>query len=283
MFFRKSTVGAAVVERAVSDEPIIENPIEEALQYSKATEFTESRASRKACVVERVDALVKLRDTLLPLERVAQQSIVAEISSLSKELNDLRAEEKFAGRYPRIYLDQPLRWRNRQKMPRLAVFSLHRPEMSFRASFDWDYVNQNWQKDSNLYFPCLPALLLNCYDDIRKLMFEKVKAMHTENHLRATTVFRGIIPEAIRDKINQARQDFGDADHNNKVFIISEVKEWRFDEIVPINIDPLIVGICGSTTWLIDSFDVTPLENVVRSEFTTSPEAAIRSFELPDF
>jgi len=58
-----------------------------------------------------------------------------------------------------------------------------------------------------------------------------------------------------------------------QILIITEAPQWKVESIPqpPPPADPLVVGRIGSVLWLIDAFDVTPVENLVRAEWTTGP------------
>ena len=43
---------------------------------------------------------------------------------------------------------------------------------------------------------------------------------------------------------------------------------------MPLNFDPLLVGVYGEGFWLLDDFDLTPLERIIKSEFSTGPQKA---------
>lgn len=75
--------------------------------------------------------------------------------------------------------------------------------------------------------------------------------------------FFGKIPKSTRDKINSAQSIFW----KTHIFILAEAN-WELVENVPatstaINYDPLVIGSDGLNLWLIDAFDITPVEQAM--------------------
>ncbi len=85
--------------------------------------------------------------------------------------------------------------------------------------------------------------------------------------------FNGILPKKTRQKIKEAEKYFD----KNELYIIPETKpkEWKFNLIempeIYVNFsgygDPLIVGVKEKNYHLIDHFNTTPLENLVKDNF----------------
>jgi len=79
----------------------------------------------------------------------------------------------------------------------------------------------------------------------------------------ATATFRGSIPPEVREEIKKAKKDFG-----KKIYLIAEENNWESRDIAPVNLDPLVIGVKDGRTWLITSFDLTPIEDAVQSEWS---------------
>jgi len=80
----------------------------------------------------------------------------------------------------------------------------------------------------------------------------------------------GLLPPEIKDQIHKHSKTFDD-----KLYLLAEPTSWEFKEEKmpkpprPVYKDPLLVGYAHGSLWLIDQFDVTPLERYVVSEFST--------------
>ena len=78
--------------------------------------------------------------------------------------------------------------------------------------------------------------------------------------------FSGIIPSNIREIATNEKKNFGN------IYLIEEAYNWKIDDSVTIqkkqNPDPLIVGSKDGKYFLLAKFDVTPLENLIATEYT---------------
>lgn len=77
--------------------------------------------------------------------------------------------------------------------------------------------------------------------------------------------FLGAIPDKTKKKIKKAKNDFG-----NDIFIVAESNGWDEDVKIIKNPDPLVIGWDQSTRtyYLIDTFDLTTVEEMMSKEFT---------------
>lgn len=73
-----------------------------------------------------------------------------------------------------------------------------------------------------------------------------------------TATFHGLIPQTTREKIEEARPLF------DEIAIVSEEHQWKAEEI---KVDPLIIGMIGESTFLIDHFDTTGAEDYIIAKF----------------
>lgn len=71
--------------------------------------------------------------------------------------------------------------------------------------------------------------------------------------------FTGALPVGTRDRIKRATGLF-----NNEVFIVQDThwKDWKAEKIRAPR-DPLVFGMKSGCAWLIDQFDVTPVEDYI--------------------
>lgn len=102
--------------------------------------------------------------------------------------------------------------------------------------------------------------------------------------------FTGAIPDPVRQLIHRWRQPFpGEVEraaqrmekeriepflHFDAMYIVAEAPSWQISvrptppPPLPINGDPLVIGMKNELFWLIACFDTTPAEEYVRREFT---------------
>lgn len=77
--------------------------------------------------------------------------------------------------------------------------------------------------------------------------------------------FSGIIPKHIRDLVKTEQKNF------DIIYLVEESHSWKIDDDVvetPKNLDPLIIGRKNGTHFLLAKFDVTPLENLIATEYS---------------
>lgn len=98
------------------------------------------------------------------------------------------------------------------------------------------------------------------------LAFTYVGSIFSETDISISAEYHGIIPDQVRDLINQELRHF------DEICILAEVEEWKVNKVIRPRLDPLVIGYKKSSkTWfLLASYDTTPLEEYVAREFTTS-------------
>jgi hypothetical protein len=214
-------------------------------------------------ILQRQEVLLKERRAkLFEVEREAAQALDKEISNVIQ----LKAKSTNANKYAGLYLPidmKCLEWRDEEGLPVLALFDINSPHNYIQI------VSEDGKHKSIHQWPDLPPDL-DKYTDVRTMLIARANKRSKETLFRypskvkssITAQFQGMIPEATREKMLAARKEF------NKVYIMSEVKYKISDEETPIPvrnpIDPLILGYAGNgQLWLIDQFDVTPLEEAV--------------------
>lgn len=164
----------------------------------------------------------------------------------------------------------------RNGWPRFAIFSPHVRNCNFTLFFNWQETRVTPQASfeawlQELYFKDIFCRLAK--DAIRIGV----------KHVRGVTAklscgFNGFIPNEKRALIQCWRNcslPTGEViPAFDSLYIIKEADKWEYvieeqeESIIQlVSRDPLVVGIKGSQAYLLDSFDVTPLEYYVGQEF----------------
>lgn len=184
-------------------------------------------------------------------------------------LNKIQSlRQKIGQDYPLLNMDF-LKMRNKDSLPKFAVFTLNEPIAYFKTTLEFfsDGRCSSVILDTN----CQNLAVVSRYYDIFKLLrqhlwFESLSSsMVKKSWVTLQTKFPGIIPANIRNQINEVRPHF------DEVVIIAEAPKWEIDGKIihyPPNPDPLVVGIKDKFCYLVNSFDVTLLENYIVKEFT---------------
>lgn len=290
---------------------IRENPVKAALQYVEEGELI---VDMDALTDQRAH-LVEQRKACLPIEVDARDHLDEAIVDLDEQIAMAREVEKSSGvSYPRIHLDDPLRWYDGSTgyaLPKLATFRLTSPTMmlawrnplterykafasitSFVLAFAsimaitggavgdiswwWSVAPVAafvvlglvtggrilWSRSGRCRVRTkLPAVLHKPYREaIDRLIIDEGR---WKSAITCTARFTGAIPQEVKGTIAEARATFG-----NDIYLVAEAN-WAVNSKVnrPISIDPLVIGVRGNLTYLITSFDLTPLENLVAAEF----------------
>ena len=201
---------------------------------------------------------------LLGIEKNAEDNLDRVITDLDAQESYAKSLVKFGdSAYPPLSLDV-LHWRNGSGWPKLALLDLDSPRFEIVVS----HVDNRWGGGSLVYRkifrPDLPTALSKHYADVVDRLKKRIGKARQSIHLY--TEFSGIIPPEVKQKIPVAKKQF------KKVFVLAEAKHWdvkkRFIPIRPRLADPLLVGWDGVGLWLIAHFDMTPVEEYVKREFT---------------
>lgn len=247
---------------------ITTNPIKEALKYcSKEV----SQKEKLEEVIDEIDKLIKEKqflerklDQLLAIEFHAKTKIRKSIESIDNRLPKL-IKQKISLKYPTKLSTHVFKWRNKKGFPSLAIFDPF-------AEHDYEAVCQI-ENSSYIRYPMgLPyAIREAMLDGLVQIVPSKSRG------LNLAMEFKGLIPYEIREKILTAREEFKQLDftecttnghtkwHVHKVFVVTEAA-WEEGRL---NIDPLVIGWDGKECRLIASFDLTTLENYIKSEFSS--------------
>lgn len=193
--------------------------------------------------------LQRVHDSLLPCERDAAFPLSQRLWELNCEVLDQK--------YPAMDMSF-LNWRRKADgWPVFAVYEPDSPVCEFRISFG------EWGHARNERFPASPGDYSDVFRKMAATMRSEGSTMFNSRALRST--FKGIIPDTTRACIKSAVA----SGEFNKVLIVGEAVWEQIDSVV--RYDPLVIGTLGTKGWLLDAFDLTPIERIVKAEFAGSP------------
>lgn len=200
----------------------------------------EAEAQQIEVLAKQIKEGESLLESLWPIEEAAKRKVAEALAPLKKQWGELMRN---ASSYKRLSLE-PLTWRDKNGWPNLAVFDLRYPKVivyhyanAVRFAGDGRYGSGECTQRQLHY----PDAILKCYQDLGGKLGNRAVEM----------IFTGTIPMDVKLTIGAAKSMF------DKIFIITEAKNWQVQMLDP---DPLVVGWDGEGLWLIDAFDVTPLE-----------------------
>lgn len=238
------------------------NPVATAAQMTTMPDRLSDKVyqNRLTAIDKKLEALSSKRGTLLPLEGAAISAIDDEIEDLDEKRRAL-VDRQSQLPYPKMSLE-PLTWRNRQHYPRVVLFSPYMPHWQLIVGRNHD------GRDAFQTSPEYNDTIRDLYDDVVRRLLNQID---TGTRATLTAQWEGVIPNNIKNQIAAVRQQVGE----KNVFILAEPTNYTlsFKEIpkpvrVP-NPDPLVVVWHGGSLYLVDKFDVTPVEHYIASEFAT--------------
>lgn len=207
---------------------------------------------------------------LLGIEQVAKSAIDNRLKTLREEQANLRRLVAIGERQYRRLSYEPLKWRDENGWPCLAVYSLESADCTIECSRSFitspiRFGSDRYRFDFSLPTHLLPSHLRECYRDMEDLLKAECVRKHSRAAALSITIklssrFVGIIPSDVKEKIRDAQSIFGE-----NIFLIAEAR-WTKTATQPppaIDRDPLVVGWDGADLWLIDVFDITPVEQAM--------------------
>ena len=205
-----------------------------------------------------------------------------EMARLQQERNKLTNEKlkRLSTKHFQELSFEPLKWRDEMGWPRLSLFDTDGRSIMFRATVEkptsvkignvWGIlVNYRLAIGTN---PLQPFMDLY-FDVLLKLQTMVTDRLSTRENLTVVLQSRwdGILPSKARQVLQASQYRFNS--EGCCTFLLAEpTSPWVVEESsepsrTPAQKDPLIVVFCKDKLWLVDSFDPTPLENYVASEF----------------
>lgn len=249
-------LGITTIRRHVRASRVPKDALKGAAAFARGVSPSEVDAMRQRLEeVTRIQEAPRPPLTFLPIEQMAKRDLQKHLDHLADEGQRLKRQIPFVSKYKQLSLE-PLSWRDHKGLPRLVVFRLDSPDFVLEGRSYQQNRTDWWSGD--IQHPQLPKPIYDCYSDVCTVMMRRAKRLLAGRYgtITLTCHFAGLIPIEVKQKINKAREDFGD-----EIFIIGEVKGWK--EEVHADPDPLVVGWDGGSLWLIDMFDVTSIEQAM--------------------
>jgi len=214
-----------------------------------------------------LESLKRLRRDMLPVEAAAEEQVAAAIA-------DFQLAQQFNP------IDMSFLKMRRGPWPTFAVYNIfgrgsyENPQgvCRFRVEFR--------DRGSSSHTTSPPSVLDEYFKDVVKRLELRAKRLRRRTgwtpfvQVRATTQiyrrFSGVIPHEVRQKIRTHKDKF------DSVVLIEEADKWTYHEDIekrripppPRVIDPLVIGLSGNRGYLIDAFNIQPIEEAVAREFT---------------
>jgi len=166
----------------------------------------------------------------------------------------------------------------------LCEIHLAKPKL-FEDSASYRPIGTKWRPGEIDYYPSLSNKKKSLHHQIFEMLLSGITVVEEKPIIkkiisRAITAkkilkgqeqdeylvhnFLGFLPQKTRQRIEGAEHIFG-----KNIYLIGEADEWSYQtvEYAPRARDPLVIGILKDKSYLIDQFDMTPIERYVAGEF----------------
>jgi len=195
-----------------------------------------------------------------------------------EQIKKLYERSRLGQKYQPISLEF-LGLKDEKGFPKFAVYSLQKSSCRIHLktgafSGGWDLlVRERDDEETNIPDFCYTHMKKTTAEIFKKHLHPKLRGFFgslksgTEATMTLTQEFMSVIPQETKEKIAEAKKDVP------YTAIISESAGWAVNETVrklPKNPDPLVVGwsYTAKQSYLIDSFDMTSMEQWIAKEFT---------------
>lgn len=246
--------------------------IDKVLAHSKSY----SDYSRREELLQESHRLTTLRDGLLPVEEAAKGSLVKRLNNVVREIELLDLSKQF-GSIPILSQE---------------VFSWTKVQPGWRGAFGWSYVDVpalaylsiteevcklsvnrhggiEVNGDARFYSgntAHVPWLVDRHYREILGLLGRK-HCSDKRGVITLTYSYHGVIPSEIRNIIQTEKE----SRRFESLAFVCDVDRWQVGvkEIPRVYYDPILVGLKAGALWVLATFDPTPVESYIASEFTS--------------
>lgn len=278
-----SAVGSAVLEK-VNGPPINVDEKREKLQEARAflcDEKDKGWPNEKEAFDAAVDNL--FQESIENENKVRRQELQSKYKSIDLGFLSMKRENPDKKSRTTDFLGQSVEGGDIVRLPFVPVFSCHKlrtPQYMFEeCKILIQYGKTVKQRASVIRIRnySLPTVMMNNVSQAIKHGMGNTRgdgdwyAADTTKWAGSCKIFKelmsishtftGIIPPTVKENIQKADEskDF------DSIYLIKECPNWATKEITK---DPIIVGIKGEDSFLIDHFDCTDVESYVRKEFT---------------
>lgn len=258
--------------RRIEKPVVVENlaptdPLHEAAK--KVQPIVPCNSWNVGCEIRKLGAY---RDGLSKLERAAFDKVSDRIFEEECKIRDAV--------FQRIDMKWIMKQRTKEGWPAFAIFDSQRPECQIKIEENNNHFRVTFASAKERIFPSL--FLRDEYRDITGRLHKEIDKRYgrfrtSDYSCSISCKFTGVLPNKVRDLIKQYHKpekvaaDLAPARGVlgfQNVYIVMEAPAWQVDmEVLPQNLDPLVIGEFGDAFWLLDVFDVTPLERIAASEF----------------
>jgi len=210
----------------------------------------------------RWDALEQEKSRRLPAEVDAIAALDVEITNVKAKILHL---EMVRNGYPEQLSTEVLTWRYKEGKnkgyPAFMVIDLNDSAGVFTLNGNASY----WGKASVEVYMRSGTFLEPFYQDLTSILVNQSFWQRFEGEYSLTKIsasFAGVLPDDTLTRIQVAKAQ----NLFESILLIAQVDQWS-TETVRVTTDPLIVGLRDGKLFIIDKFDLKPLETYAAEQF----------------
>lgn len=246
--------------------------------------------SHREDLLNEAERLVEMRKTLLPVEEASRRELEQRVDVLLREAHRLEIAETLDK--PAVLDPIVFSWTNTVpgwkadgkgpfnfkqgrwveiEVPALAYIPLSRSDLTL-ATDSWGHVEVNGWRSTERSFP--PAV----YDHYFETM-QSIRALDRERAVTLTYTYSGVLPDNVRQIVRDETRtdDYGKSrlKRFDELALVCDASKWDIQTQKapppppPAVWDPILVGILKGDFWILATFDPTPLEQYIASEFSS--------------
>lgn len=227
---------------------------------TRVTRIDGDHAGRENVLYQRWNDLLTERSRRLPIEVSAITVLDTQIVDVVGEI--LHLEMARNGYSEQLDVDI-LTWRYKEGRNKgLPVFMIlpldRRGGNTFRITGD---VRFHRSDDSIRISPHMPDFVFERYQDIAPKLCKHI-FFGDDVELSIAASFTGVLPDTTLQAIGHAES----TGFFKNIFLIAQVDDWKVTQTV-VRIDPIVVGDRDDRFFIIDKFDLKPLEQYAAEQF----------------
>jgi hypothetical protein len=236
---------------------------------------------------EALDEFLKELDS--PLEAIARERVLQERdaarsnwratersadelkSKIDAHIKHMETGSMLAAKYPLMEIDKMLWGKGAELLMVPILTSSNSVYIEVKKSRgykneDWYYVDVKWPARDRDYMEAYEPLARTLEDIFTPFLTEMRKGQ--KDNLKHTYAYKGAIPASVKKSMKAAEKDF--IEEGGFLILIADTALLEMTEgaIFP-DPDPIIVGyhpLHPKYLWLVDSFDMTPIEKAITDE-----------------
>ncbi|MGV8152258.1 MAG: hypothetical protein ACP5OG_04185 [Candidatus Nanoarchaeia archaeon] len=259
-------------EAQEQEHPIILGNINLSKYVSRPTICEQEKEKAEIASLEReltrIDSFIASSDPLYPCEEKYLESISTNKSNVLFNKQKISAKHEISVKYPKIdlsFLDMSHFYNFEGidfPLPVFVSYSLKDNQDTFEVRYEKSEAGNIYVRGDYRLRSISPYLN-------QKLQASESKKMGFGKLYKFVTEFSGLIPNETKNKIKEAEEFLQKLNITENLYLVAEapIENWNASKEVPIR-DPLIVASTDFGAYLIDHFNMTPLEDYVRKEFT---------------